>query len=91
MVCRPEIVMPSPSWLSFAIIKKQGTAKDCFLDGFLLMKQRRLKLVIEVMATNLRDRIDEAIQSRVGESVQFSYPTFAQCKEHFAANASLVS
>ena len=59
--------------------------------AFIVMKQHRLKLVIEVMATNLRDRIDEAIQSRVGESVQFSYPTFAQCKEHFAANASLVS
>ena len=39
------------------------------------------------MATNLRNNIDEAIQSRVGETIRFSRPTIAQCKQHFAANA----
>ncbi|CAE7461738.1 atad1, partial [Symbiodinium pilosum] len=58
-------------------------------DG-LQTRNRDAKPIVVVMATNLRDRIDEAIQSRVGESVQFSYPTFAQCKEHFAANAPIV-
>lgn len=42
-----------------------------------------------MMATNLRTSIDDALQSRVGETVQFSYPNLQQCKQHFAFKASL--
>eukprot|EP00435_Cladocopium_sp_Y103_P006012 s3710_g1.t3 len=50
-------------------------------------RPRDAKPIIVVMATNLRNSIDEAIQSRVGETIRFSRPTIAQCKQHFAANA----
>lgn len=50
-------------------------------------RPRDAKPIIVVMATNLRNNIDEAIQSRVGETIRFSRPTIAQCKQHFAANA----
>ncbi len=43
----------------------------------------------KVMATNLRNSIDEAVQSRVGETLQFSYPSASQCKQHYAAHAQL--
>ncbi|CAE7681123.1 unnamed protein product [Symbiodinium sp. CCMP2456] len=58
-------------------------------DG-LQSRQRDAKPIVIVMATNLRDSIDEAVQSRVGKIINFSRPTFAQCKQHFAANAPKV-
>ncbi|CAE7225870.1 Nvl [Symbiodinium microadriaticum] len=58
-------------------------------DG-LQSRPRDAKPIVIVLSTNLRDSIDEAVQSRVGKIINFSRPTFAQCKQHFAANAPKV-
>eukprot|EP00438_Fugacium_kawagutii_P002057 Skav212338 [mRNA] locus=scaffold1488:88586:105923:+ [translate_table: standard] len=46
-------------------------------------------LQIEVMATNLPAKVDAAMRDRVAETVQFAYPNYSQCKEHFRVNAPL--